>query len=78
MADAIIRVRCSRCLGTGIDGNNPGVPVSCSGCGGDGWVDGKYMVLDTSSIMDAIGDVLDKCNDIKEKVDEIKAKVDTL
>jgi DnaJ-class molecular chaperone len=74
MTQAIIRVQCGRCGGSGTDDNKhdvngDSVPESCTVCGGDGYV--SSMELDITDIMDKFDDIEDKLDDMKEVVDAL-------
>lgn len=66
MADAIIKILCSRCRGSGVD-NNGEDPVECAPCGGTGYRGVSFM--DITAIMDKLDDIQDDVKKIKKKVD---------
>jgi hypothetical protein len=51
MSETTIQIKCTRCLGTGID-DNLMPPGPCMACGGDGLV--GSAVVDTTDIMDEL------------------------
>lgn len=72
MADLIIKIKCGRCNGTGINDNQivDGIVVSesCTSCSGTGYFGSG--LIDATEITDLLNDIKDKCNDIFEKVSE--------
>lgn len=51
MTQAAIKIKCTRCLGTGMD-DNMSPSISCVGCDGDGWT--EVNSVDTTAIMEEL------------------------
>lgn len=66
MTQASIKVKCNRCLGTGLD-DNVTPPAECEGCGGDGWV--EVDAVDTTAIMEELDWLHKKVKKILNKLE---------
>lgn len=66
MSNMVTKIKCSRCLGTGVD-NNVIPNVSCTICAGTGYIDSE--VSDITEIMDEL-------NWIKRKIKKILKAMD--
>ena len=66
MTNQKFSIKCSRCLGTGIDDNvNPSVP--CAGCGGDGYVESS--LIDTTEVINELDWIKNKMKKILKKLE---------
>ena len=66
MTNLVAKVKCSRCLGTGIDDNV--IPnVLCVPCSGTGYVQSE--VIDTTEIMDLLDWIKKHIKKIEKKLD---------
>lgn len=74
MTDIVAKIKCSRCLGTGVDNNDVETPDKpCEVCGATGYV--ASGVIDASELSDQIKDVEDKVDDCLDKLDDILEKL---
>ena len=68
MTELSIKVKCSRCLGTGIDSNNPATPnAPCAACNATGFVQSE--AVDISVITDELDWMHKKIKKILTKLD---------
>lgn len=68
MTELSVRVKCSRCLGTGIDNNDTANPnTSCTACGGTGYIQSES--IDISAITDELDWIHKKIKKILNKLD---------
>lgn len=66
MTTQIISIKCSRCLGTGVDNNIiPSIP--CNTCSGSGFV--ETSVIDNTKLMEELSWIKNKIKKILKKLD---------